>query len=141
MEFLVFLHPILSLIILFFHGHFYLLTHSDLDFSQSAVGHEYVAEVEKHSSQTDAARGFGGKYGVEKDRADKVSDNSLPVPPNSDHVGLTNNHLECRSVLLLWKDGAVASGRVHHEDGSHTSLSKFFGAAVGGHMLTWKVLI
>ncbi|XP_043450219.1 hematopoietic lineage cell-specific protein [Prionailurus bengalensis] len=38
---------------------------------KSAVGHEYVAEVEKHSSQTDAARGFGGKYGVEKDRADK----------------------------------------------------------------------
>ncbi|XP_046515583.1 hematopoietic lineage cell-specific protein isoform X2 [Equus quagga] len=38
---------------------------------KSAVGHEYVAEVEKHSSQTDAARGFGGKFGVEKDRADK----------------------------------------------------------------------
>ncbi|KAF6118962.1 hematopoietic cell-specific Lyn substrate 1 [Phyllostomus discolor] len=38
---------------------------------KSAVGHEYVAEVEKHSSQTDSARGFGGKYGVEKDRADK----------------------------------------------------------------------
>ncbi|XP_034855954.1 hematopoietic lineage cell-specific protein isoform X3 [Mirounga leonina] len=38
---------------------------------KSAVGHEYVAEVEKHSSQTDAAKGFGGKYGVEKDRADK----------------------------------------------------------------------
>lgn len=39
------------------------------------MGHEYVADVEKHSSQTDAARGFGGKYGVERDRADKVSDN------------------------------------------------------------------
>lgn len=38
---------------------------------KSAVGHEYVAEVEKHSSQTDAAKGFGGKYGVERDRADK----------------------------------------------------------------------
>ncbi|XP_031219681.1 hematopoietic lineage cell-specific protein isoform X1 [Mastomys coucha] len=38
---------------------------------KSAVGHEYVADVEKHSSQTDAARGFGGKYGVERDRADK----------------------------------------------------------------------
>ncbi|KAF6118963.1 hematopoietic cell-specific Lyn substrate 1 [Phyllostomus discolor] len=40
---------------------------------KSAVGHEYVAEVEKHSSQTDSARGFGGKYGVEKDRADKIT--------------------------------------------------------------------
>ncbi|XP_021568774.1 hematopoietic lineage cell-specific protein [Carlito syrichta] len=38
---------------------------------KSAVGHEYVADVEKHSSQMDAAKGFGGKYGVERDRADK----------------------------------------------------------------------
>ncbi|XP_036031898.1 hematopoietic lineage cell-specific protein-like, partial [Onychomys torridus] len=38
---------------------------------KSAVGHEYVADVKKHSSQTDASRGFGGKYGVERDRADK----------------------------------------------------------------------
>ncbi|XP_078002857.1 hematopoietic lineage cell-specific protein isoform X2 [Phascolarctos cinereus] len=38
---------------------------------KSALGHEYVADVEKHSSQTDAAKGFGGKYGVERDRADK----------------------------------------------------------------------
>ncbi|PKU36262.1 hematopoietic lineage cell-specific protein [Limosa lapponica baueri] len=37
-----------------------------------AVGHEYVADVGKHSSQTDAAQGFGGKYGVQRDRADKA---------------------------------------------------------------------
>nr|XP_021145866.1 src substrate cortactin [Columba livia] len=36
-----------------------------------AVGQEYVADVGKHSSQTDAAQGFGGKYGVQRDRADK----------------------------------------------------------------------
>ncbi|NXG49034.1 HCLS1 protein, partial [Psilopogon haemacephalus] len=36
-----------------------------------AVGHEYVADVQKHSSQTDAAQGFGGKFGVQRDRADK----------------------------------------------------------------------
>lgn len=94
MEFLVFLYPISSLRHFSFHGHFYLVTQSTVDFSQSAVGHEYVAEVEKHSSQTDAARGFGGKFGVEKDRADKVSDNSLPTPPNSNHVGLTTLTLE-----------------------------------------------
>lgn len=39
---------------------------------QVAMGHDYVAEVEKHSSQKDAAKGFGGKYGVQKDRVDKV---------------------------------------------------------------------
>lgn len=38
---------------------------------QSAVGHEYKADLQKHASQTDAARGFGGKYGVQKDRVDK----------------------------------------------------------------------
>uniref|UniRef100_A0A8C4X3X3 Hematopoietic cell-specific Lyn substrate 1 n=1 Tax=Erpetoichthys calabaricus TaxID=27687 RepID=A0A8C4X3X3_ERPCA len=36
-----------------------------------AVDHSYVAEVQKHSSQTDAAQGFGGKFGVQKDRLDK----------------------------------------------------------------------
>lgn len=39
--------------------------------SQCAVGHEYIADVGKHSSQTDASQGFGGKYGVQRDRADK----------------------------------------------------------------------
>uniref|UniRef100_A0A8D3DT59 Hematopoietic cell-specific Lyn substrate 1 n=1 Tax=Scophthalmus maximus TaxID=52904 RepID=A0A8D3DT59_SCOMX len=38
---------------------------------KAALGHDYVAQVEQHSSQTDAARGFGGKYGVQKDRVDK----------------------------------------------------------------------
>ncbi|XP_041935548.1 hematopoietic lineage cell-specific protein isoform X1 [Alosa sapidissima] len=38
-----------------------------------AVGHSYVADVEQHSSQTDAARGFGGKFGVQKERVDKVT--------------------------------------------------------------------
>lgn len=39
---------------------------------QSAVGHEYTADLAKHASQTDAAKGFGGKYGVQQDRKDKV---------------------------------------------------------------------
>ncbi|XP_051746786.1 src substrate protein p85-like isoform X4 [Ctenopharyngodon idella] len=38
---------------------------------KGALGHSYVAEVEQHSSQTDAAKGFGGKFGVQKDRVDK----------------------------------------------------------------------
>ena len=37
------------------------------------MGHDFVAQVEQHSSQTDAARGFGGKFGVQKDRMDKVA--------------------------------------------------------------------
>ncbi|XP_071359071.1 src substrate protein p85-like isoform X3 [Trachinotus anak] len=38
---------------------------------KGAVGHDYVAQVEQHSSQKDAAQGFGGKFGVQKDRVDK----------------------------------------------------------------------
>lgn len=36
-----------------------------------AVGHDYVAKVEKHVSQTDYKGGFGGKFGVQTDRVDK----------------------------------------------------------------------
>lgn len=39
---------------------------------KSAVGHDYVAKVEKHASQTDSTKGFGGKFGVQTDRVDKV---------------------------------------------------------------------
>ena len=35
------------------------------------MGHDYQAQLQKHASQTDAAKGFGGKYGVQKDRVDK----------------------------------------------------------------------
>ena len=41
--------------------------------SQSAVGWEYQAQLSKHESQTDAVKGFGGKFGVQKDRVDQVS--------------------------------------------------------------------
>lgn len=38
---------------------------------QSAVGHEYIAKVEKHASQKDYSSGFGGKFGIQSDRVDK----------------------------------------------------------------------
>lgn len=37
-----------------------------------AVGHDYIAKVEKHVSQRDYSTGFGGKFGVQTDRQDKV---------------------------------------------------------------------
>ncbi|XP_073989600.1 cortactin isoform X2 [Rhodnius prolixus] len=37
----------------------------------SAVGHDYVAKLEKHVSQKDYSTGFGGKFGVQTDRIDK----------------------------------------------------------------------
>ena len=40
---------------------------------KSAVDASYKAKLAAHASQTDAAKGFGGKYGVQSDRVDKVS--------------------------------------------------------------------
>lgn len=40
---------------------------------KSAVGHDYIAPKFKHASQTDYNTGFGGKFGVQSDRIDKVS--------------------------------------------------------------------
>jgi cortactin len=39
----------------------------------SALGHDYIPKVEKHASQKDYNTGFGGKFGVQTDRVDKVS--------------------------------------------------------------------
>lgn len=55
-----------------------------LCFVQSAVGHEYQSQLSKHCSQTDNAKGFGGKYGVQSDRVDQVF-------PISDHLLKTSN--------------------------------------------------
>ena len=39
---------------------------------QSALGWDYQSQLSKHESQTDAVKGFGGKFGVQKDRQDQV---------------------------------------------------------------------
>ena len=41
--------------------------------TQSAVAADHVEQLSKHASQKDYATGFGGKYGVQKDRQDKSS--------------------------------------------------------------------
>ena len=39
---------------------------------QAAVGWDYQEKLAQHESQTDAKKGFGGRYGVQKDRQDEV---------------------------------------------------------------------
>lgn len=39
---------------------------------KSAVGFDYQGKTEKHESQKDYSKGFGGKYGIDKDKVDKV---------------------------------------------------------------------
>ena len=40
---------------------------------QSAHGWDHQEALSKHESQTDAAKGFGGKYGVQKESQDQVT--------------------------------------------------------------------
>ena len=35
------------------------------------MGYDHQTQLSKHESQTDSSKGFGGKYGVQKDRQDK----------------------------------------------------------------------
>ncbi|CAJ0920703.1 unnamed protein product [Ranitomeya imitator] len=35
------------------------------------IGFDYKAQIEKHSSQQDHSKGFGGRFGVQSDRVDK----------------------------------------------------------------------
>lgn len=51
-----------------------LLSLNFTNFFQSAVGHEYQSKLSKHCSQVDSVKGFGGKFGVQTDRVDQVSD-------------------------------------------------------------------
>ena len=46
-------------------------------YTQSALGWEHQTELSKHGSQTDAVKGFGGKFGVQKGSRDKVWSLSL----------------------------------------------------------------
>ena len=42
-------------------------------FNSLPFGYDYQADLSKHQSQTDASKGFGGKFGVQKDNKDKVN--------------------------------------------------------------------
>ena len=53
-------------------SYFYLPNRVLISSFQSSVGYDHQSELSKHGSQTDAAKGFGGKFGVQKDRQDKV---------------------------------------------------------------------
>ena len=55
--------------------------HSD----KSAVGWEHDGKTKKHESQVDYSKGFGGKFGVEKDKQDKSA-------LGFDHVGKLAKH-------------------------------------------------
>jgi len=51
--------------------------YSPLRFTQAAVGHDHIEKVAAHASVTDTKKGFGGKFGVQTDRVDKVCQHRL----------------------------------------------------------------
>ena len=55
----------------------------------SAKGHDYVAKVDKHASQVDAAKGFGGKHGVatQQDKSALGWDTSQKVELHTSSTG------------------------------------------------------
>ena len=75
---------------------------------QSAVGHDYVAKVEKHESQTDASKGFGGKFGVQTDRQDAAA---VGFDDAQGHVG--TNYEKTRPVVA--EKGVASSLRSRFE--------------------------
>ena len=52
------------------------------------MGWDHQSELAKHASQTDAVKGFGGRFGVQKDHKDKVSDVNLYTPMYNRHIGM-----------------------------------------------------
>ena len=51
---------------------------------QSAVGWDYQEKLQKHESQTDYSKGFGGKFGVQTDRQDAAA---VGFDDEQGHVG------------------------------------------------------
>ncbi|XP_061663427.1 src substrate protein p85-like isoform X2 [Syngnathoides biaculeatus] len=69
-----------------------------------AVGHDYVAQVQQHSSQKDAAKGFGGKFGVEKDRHDKSAvgfEYKGEIEQHASQKGASNRLFHMKSFICL----------------------------------------
>lgn len=46
--------------------------YADFSIHQTAVGHDHKEKVAAHASVLDTKKGFGGKFGVQTDRVDKV---------------------------------------------------------------------
>lgn len=81
-------------------------------FKQSAVGWDYQEKVEKHESQKDYVKGFGGKFGLQTDRVDKAA---VGFDADQGPVGTTYDKQKpvvagkCFSLLskLQWKTSIV----------------------------------
>ena len=60
-----------------------------------------MEDLSKHSSQVDAAKGFGGKYGVQKDRVDKVY-NMLGISHFTTDVSVLLNFFSSNLFIIIY---------------------------------------
>ena len=60
-----------------------------------------MEDLSKHSSQVDAAKGFGGKYGVQKDRVDKVY-NMLGISHFTTDVSVLLNFFSSNVYIIIY---------------------------------------
>lgn len=74
---------------------------------QAAVGHDHVEKLTAHASVTDTKTGFGGKFGVQKDRVDQVQ--MLYLSPSTCHQQLYSFVLYTPCNLLTRGMGGVYS--------------------------------
>ena len=61
---------------------------------KSAMGHDFIAKVEKHGSQVDASKGFGGKFGV----GEKTDKNAM----GWDHLEKVEKHTSSKGSCLSY---------------------------------------
>ncbi|RTG81411.1 cortactin, partial [Schistosoma bovis] len=101
------------------------------------VDWNHIEVTEKHTSQKDYAKGFGGKYGVERDRQDKSSvgwDHKEAVEKHSSQKDYSVGFGGKFGVQTDRQDKS-ALGWDHHEQSSHhpsqVDYSKGFGGKFG----------
>lgn len=103
----------------------------------SAVGHDYVAKVEKHGSQKDYSAGFGGKYGVQTDRIDKSALSWEHKEASQKHASQTDYRSGFGGKFGIEADrqdkSAVGWDHVEklHKHESQTDYSRGFGGKFG----------
>ena len=71
---------------------------------QSAVGWDYQEKLQKHESQTDYSKGFGGKFGVQTDRQDAAA---VGFDDEQGHVG--TNYEKASSLKSRFESLAAAN--------------------------------
>ena len=66
------------------------------------MSHEHVEKVEKHASQVDAAKGFGGKFGVQSDRVDKSAVSWEHKEQAQKHASQEGNFFLIQNSFHVW---------------------------------------